>query len=133
MNQNIFVYQSESKTPFIAIALEFFLPGVGSVYAEDFRGALLTWGAFVGGVALVMWDLGQNGGLIDGNHNGNYSALYAGALLIVAGRVYGFVNAWTATNDYNDDLAARLGLRLVVAPIRTGSSLAWGPALSVTF
>jgi hypothetical protein len=50
---NALIYEHESKSTAGAVALEMLFPGLGTLYAEDHRGALITWGLIAGGFAAV--------------------------------------------------------------------------------
>jgi hypothetical protein len=136
-----YAYEAGSKSQGLALLIEWFLPGVGSIYADHVQGALVTWGATIGGAALLIYGLGNPRTGIDamtGEVKRQYDGgvIAAGAIMIVGARIYGLVDAWSSAGDYNDALAVRLGVRgasLQLAPVSTGRGLAWGPALSLRF
>jgi hypothetical protein len=140
--QAMMFYDNEKKNAGIAVLLEFLVPGVGSVYADHGMGALITWGLMIGGFVVIVWDLeSQFTTNPDGTTttNGSFDAtpVLLGIGLILAGRIYGFVDSYSSCTNYNRALAQRLGLPLGVAlnlaPIRMDQNVAWGPALSLRF
>jgi hypothetical protein len=56
---NALLYEDGSKSAAGAVALELLFPGLGSVYAEDQRGALITWGLVASGFAAVLVGVSQ--------------------------------------------------------------------------
>jgi len=140
--QAMMFYDNEKKNGAIALLLEFLVPGVGSVYADHGIGALITWGLMIGGVVVIVWDLeSQITTNPDGTTttNGSFDAtpVLLGVGMILAGRIYGFVDSYSSCTNYNRALAQRLGLPVGVAfnlaPIRMDQNVAWGPALSLRF
>jgi hypothetical protein len=117
------VFESQQKSAWAALAIELF-PGGGSLYADDTRGALATWGLIAGGAALMAIGATQLGGGEGPSYRPEGPAaaplVITGLLVVVAGRGYGFANAYQATLRYNADLRARIGL----APEPTSPS--WG-------
>jgi hypothetical protein len=114
------VYDAASKSEGLAVVLELFLPGLGSIYAEHWTGAATTWGLAVGGIGLVAWAFGQTS--LDADQGASDSAglvFAAGILMVVGGRVYGLVDSFRSTGRYNLELGRRLGLHggLVLSPI----------------
>jgi hypothetical protein len=138
--QSLYMYDSLKKSPALGLVIEIFVPGVGSIYADHVAGALLTWGLFLGGIAVIIWgvsrEIANNNGS-GGNSHIDTTPLVIGVGMIFAGRIYGLVDAYSSSKDYNRALAQRLGLppglALGVTPIRMGESIAWGPALSLRF
>jgi hypothetical protein len=137
--RSLALYADEKKTPVVALLLELWIPGLGSVYAGHAAGALVTWGLTIVGVAMLVWGLEQNADTYNPtrgtsqHRSGGDGMIVAGALMMVGGRVYGLVDSWSSTNDYNDNLASGMGLAFTIAPVRAGRQLAWGPALSLRF
>jgi hypothetical protein len=137
-----FVYETQKKNEMLALVIEFFVPGVGSIYADHVGGALITWAATVGGVAVFFWWIGQNfdnrnnGGSLDNGSRDTW-AIYLALGLIFGGRIYGLVDSYTSARDFNRRLRARLGMpewaALGVVPIRTDRSVSWGPSLGFRF
>jgi TM2 domain-containing membrane protein YozV len=135
------MYEHQKKDVIISLVLEFVVPGLGSFYAGHPLGAAITWGLTLGGFVLAfMWIADINDSFNDGtssSHDPNPALLFGAMGLILAGRVYGFYDAYTSTKDYNSQLATRLGLppglALGITPIRSGHQLAWGPSLALRF
>ncbi|HWN67391.1 MAG TPA: hypothetical protein VNM90_07100 [Haliangium sp.] len=114
------IYDASSKSQGLAMVLELFVPGLGSIYAEHWTGAATTWGLAVGGIFLVAWSFGQD--TVDSEPGASDSAglaLTAGILMVVGGRVYGLVDSYRASQRYNLALSRRLGLHggMVLGPI----------------
>jgi hypothetical protein len=146
---NLFLYDSQKKNEMVALVIEFFIPGVGSIYADHVAGALITWAALVGGISLIVWWAGRRlerdrAYVLDPPLNSDPNsgsqdvwAVYLGLGLIVGGRIYGLVDSYSSTKDYNRRLRARLGLPewggVTLIPIRTDRAVAWGPALAFRF
>jgi hypothetical protein len=138
----VYYYEAQKKNEMLALVIEFFVPGVGSIYADHVAGAMVTWGLSIGGIVLAFWWLGKN---IDnqndtfGDNNGPRDAwaIYLAVGMILGGRIYGLIDSYTSARDFNRQLRTRLGLpelaSLGVAPIRTDRTLSWGPALSFRF
>jgi hypothetical protein len=138
--QTMMLYESQKKIPGIALLLEVFVPGVGSIYADHATGAFITWGLTVAGFVLIMaafqeaWDNDLNAQ--DTSSGFNENAIWLGLGLMLGGRVYGLFDSYSSAKDYNAALAQRLGLgpmHVSLAPIRMGGVTAWGPALSFRF
>jgi hypothetical protein len=135
-------YQNASKSHGAALALEFFLPGAGSVYARDPRGAIVTWGLMTAGVAVAVWGLTRTnlrGGEQDrrgGNQQVGLTMLVGGVLVGVGGRIYGLVNSWQAVSEHNQELRASLRLPVWIslgAQRDTAGRLAAGPMVGGRF
>jgi hypothetical protein len=111
------VYDAASKSEGLAVVMELFFPGLGSVYAEHWAGAATTWGVSLGGILVMFWGLGQTSS--GDNDAAAGLGFTAGILMMVGGRVYGLVDSYRATSRYNRDLARRLGLygNMVIGPI----------------
>jgi hypothetical protein len=140
--QSMYAYESAKKQPALAIVLEIVVPGVGSIYADHVVGALITWGLEIGGFVLVVrgWaDTFNNSVAGNPNSSSVETEVWLGLGLILAGRIYGLVDAYSSSKDYNLALAQRLGLppsvALAPAPIKVAgtNSVAWGPALTLRF
>jgi hypothetical protein len=141
----LMAYDSQKKSAPLALVLSLLVfPGVGSIYADHFQGALITWVGLAGSIALIVLGVNDlaNSQDIYGSTTSS-SQRDRGGLLLTAGFVgffafdiYSAVDAWQSSNNYNAALAHRLGLPpmyISVAPIRTQSDLAWGPALALRF
>ena len=117
---NALIYDDEAKTAVGAVALELLFPGLGSVYAEDQRGALITWGLVAGGFAAALVGLSQVH--IYGPDGPEppptpektspfaLPLIIGGAAVAIYGRVYGLQNAAGAAARYNTTLRTSLGL-----------------------
>lgn len=138
----VYAYEAAKKSVAAALVLEFVVPGIGSVYADHAIGALITWGLLLGGIVVAIQAVETRDDPY-GNSDVHLSGglLSVGLVMMIGGRVYGFVDAYSSTTRYNRQLAARLGLApdlsLSVAPFRVetaqGPRLAFGPALSLRF
>jgi hypothetical protein len=111
-------YQAGKRNEGVAVVMELFLPGLGSLYGGHWEGAATTWGLFVGGFVLLAWGA-QNVGFADGEGSDEAGlAIVAGVTVILGGRVYGLVDSYRATRRFNRRLAGSLGLRgLVLGPV----------------
>lgn len=111
----------------MALLAEFFVPGLGSIYGDHPIGALITWGVMIGGII----------GAVNGLDHHSGELLVGGLLVVLGGRIYGFVDAYQAVGAYNQELAQRLGLppglSVNVAPLRGPQGLAIGPRLRFSF
>lgn len=117
------MYYSARKSPGLALGLEFFFPGAGSIYANHATGAVITWGSFALGFGLIIWGVGQE---LDNDEYGEYedsndgdTAILLGITAMLGGRIYGLVDSYSSTKRYNRELARRLGFpeSLVISPI----------------
>jgi hypothetical protein len=138
-----FYYEAQKKNELLALVIEFFVPGVGSIYADHVAGAMITWALTVGGVVLAFWWLGENinqqdsfGASSDTGPRDTW-AIYVALGAIIGGRIYGLVDSYSSAHDFNRRLRQRLGLpdyaSVGVVPIRTDRTIAWGPSLSFRF
>jgi hypothetical protein len=117
---NALVYDGESKSTAGAVALELLFPGLGSVYAEDQRGALITWGLIAGGTAALIVGLSQvhiygpDGPepppMPEKTSPVALPLIIGGAAVAIYGRVYGLRSAAGAADRYNTALRTTLGL-----------------------
>jgi TM2 domain-containing membrane protein YozV len=138
-----FYYESQKKNELLALVIEFFVPGVGSIYAGHVAGAMITWALTVGGIVLAFWWLGENINRQDqfGNNADTGPvdtwAIYVALGAILGGRIYGLVDSFTSAREFNHQLRQRLGLpdyaSIGVVPIRTDRAISWGPSLSFRF
>jgi hypothetical protein len=135
----LLAYDSARKYPALGLLLEIFVPGLGSVYADHPGGAAATWGLMLGGVGMIAVGLSQQEthGDVSGPTNAGISMAFTGLVMVVCGRVYGLIDSWSSSTDYNVDLAARLGIAqgsVIVAPVKAPDGrMAWGPSLSLRF
>lgn len=122
-------YEARKKNEGIGVVLELFVPGLGSIYGDHWQGAATTWALFLGGFVLVGWGIGE--AFEDANNDSSAAgtALTAGAIMIVGGRVYGLVDSYRAPKRYNRRLAGSLGLQGMVLgpmPVRTSGQTTVG-------
>lgn len=108
-------YQNNKRSNGLSLLCEFLVPGLGSIYGEHLKGALITWALLATGVGLLIYGFAGIGSDLDGRESGSDEAqvrfgLVGGLVLLGAGRVHGFVDAWRSTSRYNDGLRTRLGL-----------------------
>ena len=134
----MFVYEARSKNAGIAVLLSLLIPGVGNIYADHVTGAIITWALIGGGVALMVASVRTSTdayGYQTASINSGQLAI--GVLLAISGEIYSPIDAYLASESYNQALAQRLGLPadfvLAPEPIRTDRSVAWGPGLSFRF
>jgi TM2 domain-containing membrane protein YozV len=134
----LFFYEAQSKNAGIAVLLSLLIPGVGNIYADHVTGAVITWALIGGGIALMVASVRTT---TDGygyqTTSLNSGQLAIGLLLALSGEIYSPIDAYLASESYNQALAQRLGLPtgfvLAPEPIRTDRSIAWGPGLSFRF
>jgi hypothetical protein len=115
-------YDAGSKSVVAAVALELFVfPGLGSLYAGDTGGAVMTWTGTAASIFLVVYGLsGLAITLPDGpepsgprahDDGGLHLGLLMGGLVLgVATRIFGIYNAVQATDRHNEQLQTILGL-----------------------
>jgi hypothetical protein len=139
------MYESTRKNAGLAVVLEIFIPGLGSLYGDHAVGSLITWGLMIAGIAMLVYGVTQ---LVDEcgatssmcqprNESGATFGLIAGAGLMLGGRIYGLVDSYMSTEEYNRKLRARFGLPVVVnfglGKVGGGTALSFGPRLTVAF
>lgn len=139
-------YESQKRSAGIALLLEFFIPGVGSIYGDHLTGALINWGLELAGLVIIIDSFNMNSSC--NNYSSSYSTycepevnsgeLLVGLGLLLGGRIYGLVDAYSATNDYNLRLRRQMGLpdwvAFGIAPIRSGrNDVAYSPTLRLRF
>lgn len=135
----LMAYENDKKNEAIALLLDVFIPGVGSIYADHAMGALVTWVGMIGGVALIVAGADRGIGSDDAtahSSNDGVGLVLLGAAAIVGFRIYGVVDAYKSAKDYNARLAQSLGLsgvNLSLAPLRTPQGTALAPALTLRF
>jgi hypothetical protein len=134
-------YEAQRRNGGLAVLIEIVVPGLGSLYADHGIGALITWGLMIAGIVMLVAGLSQQSQDIDstGSHNGGGGpalAMGLGLILLVGGRIYGLVDSYQATEEFNRKLRARLGLpagfSLGVGPVGKGA-LSVGPHVGFTF
>ena len=137
-------YENQKRNAGLALLLEFVVPGLGSIYGDHVPGALINWGLEVVGIALIVDGINLSS---SSNCYGDYcndrtfndSEIGLGLLMLLGGRVYGFIDAYSSTNDYNQRLRTQYGLpawmsmQVGVQPIRSQGSVAYAPTLQLRF
>lgn len=93
----LLMYEVHKKAPWIGVGAAFLLPTLGHVYAEDWwpRGAKFL-AFYVGSIVLIA----------------NENTAPIGVLTLVGCRIWEYVDAYRAVEDYNWILAKRLGVEL---------------------
>jgi hypothetical protein len=131
------VYQNSKHSHGAALAIEFFLPGGGSIYGDHLAGALLTWGLEIGGVLLILTSFATQSTTDGTSTQVSEARLTLGMLALMGGRIYGLVDAWRSTTAYNLRLRQLMGLpdwlAVGVTPIRTRDNVAYAPTLRLAF
>ncbi len=117
---NALIYDDGSKSTAGAVALELLFPGLGSIYAEDQRGALITWGLVAGGLAAVLVGVSQvhiygpdrpaPPPMTEKTSPLALPLIIGGTAVAIYGRVYGLQSAASAADRYNTALRTSLGL-----------------------
>lgn len=127
------IYADDSKSTAGAVVLELLLPGLGSVYAEDNRGALMTWALLAAGAAAVIVGVSQlhfygpDGPepppMPEKTSPVALPLIIGGVAVAVYGRIYGLQNAANAADRYNTTLRTSLGLAPLITSDTTGVTL----------
>jgi hypothetical protein len=136
-------YESNKRSRALALVIEWFIPGGGSIYGDHLQGAVVTWVTMVAGVALLVYGLsGYNSyeGQADDDDRIKFG-VGGGIVLILGGRTYGFVDAWRSTTRYNENLRVRFGIppqysrdvRGPGGPRRLAGPRGFGPQLAFRF
>lgn len=101
----ILMYQAEKKTPWVALVATTVFPTLGHAYASDWwpRGAKFLF--FYLGSGFLM---------------ANEGIAPIATLVVIGCRVWEYVDAYNATNEFNSSLAKRYGIQL---SLRDGPSL----------
>jgi len=86
------VYQNSKHSHGAALAIEFFLPGGGSIYGDHLAGALLTWGLEIGGVLLILTSFATQSTTDGTSTQVSEARLTLGMLALMGGRIYGLVD-----------------------------------------
>jgi hypothetical protein len=130
-------YEMDKKNPFLGFAIEFFVPGLGSIYGDHAWGAAITWGLMVGGVAVILSGFkSSRSDYGDSETKVDEGQLVIGLLMVLGGRIYGLVDSVVAARGYNEQLRQRLGIasHFSIEPIRLANgSLTAGPSLRMQF
>jgi hypothetical protein len=114
------IYADDSKSTAGAVVIEILFPGLGSVYAEDQRGAVITWALIAAGAAAMIVGISQvhfygpDGPepppMPEKTSPIALPLIIGGAAVAVYGRIYGLQNAASAADRYNTALRTSLGL-----------------------
>jgi hypothetical protein len=141
-------YESSKRSRGIALLIEWFIPGGGSIYGDHLRGAVMTWALMAAGVVLLVYGISGAGGYdsqtgVDepADDDRVQFGVVGGLGLLLVGRTYGFVDAWRSTGRYNQNLRLRLGvpeqysrdLHGPGGPRRLAAGPAFGPRLAFRF
>lgn len=130
-------YELDKKSPLLGFAIEFLVPGLGSIYGDHAWGAVLTWGLMVGGIAVVLSGFETNrSDYGDSETTLDEDRLTIGLLMLLGGRIYGLVDSVVAARGYNEQLRQKLGIasHFSIEPIRLANgSLTAGPSLRMQF
>ena len=113
------IYEASRRSQGVALVVELFMPGFGSIYGDHWQGAAITWSMNVTGFVATTWGAWQIGSGESDRSDLAPTAMLAGLGLMVASRVHGLIDAYRSTGRYNRRLARRFGLdaRMVLAPI----------------
>jgi hypothetical protein len=94
----------------------------------------------IGGLVAILWGVEQATKDPSGVRDPQVNPLpiVLGVAGIRDGRIYGLVDSYSSTGDYNRELAQRLGLPVAVSlgvtPLRAGAdAVAWAPSLQLRF
>lgn len=104
----LYVYDQESKSPFGALVLEYFLPGAGCIYANNTGAAFKTWVMTLGGAAVFFYGLKLHNDGLTGQ--GPEGMMIGGMISLLVGRFTGLYDAWTSAAEHNEGLRVGLGL-----------------------
>jgi hypothetical protein len=140
-------YDAQRKSPALALLIEFLVPGLGSLYGDHAVGSLITWVLILAGIGFAVWgvtEYARDFDTVEGmdtRRGGNPGAvpLTVGLVMILGGRIYGFVDSYRASDAFNERLRIKLGLppnlSLGVGPVAAapGGAIGFGPRLRLTF
>jgi hypothetical protein len=102
------VYEQESKSRFGALVLEYFVPGVGCIYAGNLSAAFKTWTLTFGGAATLVYGIKRS---YDGyDDDATMGMIIGGVVITVVGRILGLHDAWVSADEHNAALRAVLGV-----------------------
>lgn len=113
-------YHMGKKSEGTALAIEFLLPGFGSVYAGHWQGAATTWALSAAGFVAMVWGFSHLGYTHSSEDEDTAAIAILGGLALSTGaRIHGLVDAFRSASRYNRGLARRLGLHggVIVAPV----------------
>ncbi len=105
-------YQSARVVPGAAAVVEYFVPEVGYVYAHAWKKGLAPTAVTLAGAWLFLSGLGAGWdcGPTREQACGSAGVPVAGAVMLIAGRVWGIAGALSAAKSYNRRLRTRLRL-----------------------
>jgi hypothetical protein len=141
-------YESSKRNRGIALLIEWFIPGGGSIYGDHLRGAVTTWVLLAAGLVLLVYGVTGAGaydaqtGIDEPDNDDRVRFGVVGGLgLLLVGRTYGFIDAWRSTGRYNEHLRLRLGvpeqysrdLHGPGGPRRLAGPRTFGPQLAFRF
>jgi hypothetical protein len=104
----LYVYEQQSKSRVGALTLEYFLPGVGCIYAGNPGAAFKTWVMTLGGAFVFLYGMRLSNQGLTGQ--GPEGMMIGGGISLLVGRVLGLYDAWSSASDYNEGLRSGLGL-----------------------
>ena len=125
-------HDDDAKSATAAVALELLFPGLGSLYADDPRGALVTWACLAGGFAALL--VGASQLHLSGPDGPDPPAMatrtsplalpliIGGTAVALFGRLHGLQGATDATAQYNARRAS-LALSPFATPDAAGLTL----------
>jgi hypothetical protein len=137
-------YDAQRKSAGLAVLIEFFVPGLGSLYGDHAVGTLITWVLILAGIGMLVWgvtefagELDETDGTRDRHTGAGTFGMSVGLVLMVGGRVYGLIDSYMATENFNRRLRLKLGLPVEMSfgPVGGGPSgqVGFGPRLHFTF
>jgi hypothetical protein len=107
------LYEAQSMSVWGPVALELALPGFGSLYAGDTKGAVITWAGDALAIGLALYGAPA---LFGGSAtDARTAALIGGPVLGLATRIYGVCNTVQAVHRHNEHLQTILGLTPTVS------------------
>jgi hypothetical protein len=124
------IYEASRRSQGLALVVELFMPGFGSIYGDHWQGAAITWTLNVTGTVATAWGAYQLGFGDSEESDVASAATLAGLGLMVVSRVHGLIDAYRSTGRYNRRLARRFGLEghmaLTPMPLQTSGQSALG-------
>ncbi|HWN67390.1 MAG TPA: hypothetical protein VNM90_07095 [Haliangium sp.] len=113
------IYRASRRSQALAVTIEIFLPGYGSIYGDHWQGAVIHWGVGLVGFVALTWGVAKVEFDDSSDSPLPKAAILAGIGLYAGSRIYGLFDAYHSTARYNRRLAQRLGLnpRMVLAPV----------------
>jgi len=101
-----FLYYYKSKEPFRAIVYSMIIPGLGNIYCEDIKNALVSW--LIIGCAIAASGTMPND--TDQQVSQKASVFTSGFFI---GYLYSIVTAYTGAVKFNNNLKANLNTRVI--------------------